>query len=163
MVLGDAAAHAELPRGFLMLLILVAISVTFVAIVLLARLVSHRVLSKLFLGLEGAIARLLYRYLVLLLAALAYLFLLKADDLLGVLIQVCIHVLAPFEAVVWVWEELRLGLNLFDFVDELPEALARCRRVYGFGRYFDYTLQDVEPDDFPYVRAIVDLLKNLVL
>ena len=90
VVSDDATAHAVLTRCFLVLLVLVTITVVVAAVVLRVRCVCHRVLRKLFLRLERPVSRLLYRDLVLLLAALAHLFLLELNDFLSVFVEVCI-------------------------------------------------------------------------
>jgi len=98
----------------------VTITVVVAAVVLRVRLVCHRVLRKLFLRLESPVARLLYRDLVLLLAALAHLLLLELNDFLSVFVEVCVQVLPSLKAVIGVGQELRLAFDLFDLVNELP-------------------------------------------
>lgn len=163
MVSDDTTTHAELTRCFLVLLILVTITVVVSAVVLLVHLVCHRVLRKLFLGLESPTSRLLYRDLVLLLAALAHLFLLELNDFLSVLVEVCVQVLTSLEAVIRVGQKLRLSLYLFDLVDELPEALTCGWSVDIFGCHLNYPFEYVEPDHFANIGLVVDLLENLVL
>ena len=103
-----------------MLLVLVTITVVVVAVVLRVRLVCHRVLRKLFLGLERPVARLLYRDLVLLLATLTHLLFLELDDFLSVFVEIRVQVLSSLKAVIRVGQKLRLCLYFFDLVNELP-------------------------------------------